>query len=201
MIITVSRQFGSGGREVGKRLADELGLQYYDKELITEISNQTELKEDYVSYVIEKGGYHNYMFSFAHSMPLVASTPAIVTDVLVAQRDIIKEIAKKGNCVIVGRSADAILKDMNPFKIFVYADDQSKLARCRERAPENEKLTDKQMLKQFRQIDKARKDLHDLFSSTPWGDKAGYDLMLNTSNANIKSLIPALAQFIQSFKD
>jgi cytidylate kinase len=200
MIITVSRQFGSGGREVGKRLADELGLQYYDRELLAEIAKQTDLKEDYVSYVIEKGGYHSYMFSFAHSMPLVSSTPTVVTDVLVAQRNIIKEVAKKGNCVIVGRSADAIISEYNPFKIFVYADEKSKLARCRERAPKNENLTDKQMLKEFKQIDKARRNLHDLFSSTPWGDKDGYDLMLNTSNTNIKAIIPALAEYIKAYK-
>jgi cytidylate kinase len=199
MIITVSRQFGSGGREVGKRLADELGLQYYDRELITEIAKKTELNEDYVSYVIEKGGYHNYMFSFAHSMPFVSSTPTTMTDVLVAQRNIIKELAKNGNCVIVGRSADAILQDFKPFRIFVYADEKSKLARCRARATENEQLTDKQMLKEFKQIDKTRRDLHDLFSSTPWGDKVGYDIMLNTSNANIKSIIPSLAQVIKTF--
>ncbi|MGN1104383.1 MAG: AAA family ATPase, partial [Candidatus Coproplasma sp.] len=66
MIITISRKFGSGGREVGKRLADELGYAYYDKELVTEIAENTALNENYVNSVLETGGYSNYAFSFAH---------------------------------------------------------------------------------------------------------------------------------------
>lgn len=198
MIITISRQFGSGGREVGKRLSDELGLDYYDREIITEIAKKTELNEEYVANIIEKGGYKNYAFSFAHTMPFVGATPSLVTEVLVAQQKVLKAIGKKGNCVIVGRSADALLAEFSPFKIFVYADEKSKLARCRNRAPENENLTDKQMLKTFKEIDKGRRSLHDLFSSLDWGDKDGYDLMLNTSNLDIKEIIPALAQLIKS---
>ena len=136
MIITVSRQFGSGGREVGKRLADELNLLYYDRELVTDIAEHTDLNESYVSSVLENGGFKNYAFTFGRSMPFVSPTPAPVTDVLVAQQRIIKAIGEKGNCVIVGRSADVILKDYKPFRIFVYADDDSKIARCRARAPE-----------------------------------------------------------------
>ncbi len=198
MIITVSRQFGSGGREVGKRLADELGLTYYDKELVTEIAEHTDLNEGYVNSVLENGGFHNYAFTFGRSMPFVSATPAPVTDVLVAQQKIIKAIAKKGNCLIVGRSADVILKDMHPFRIFVYADNASKIARCRARAPENEHFTDKQMLKQFKEIDGGRRKLHELLGIHRWGDRAGYDLMMNTTNIDIKSVIPALAEYIRN---
>ncbi len=198
MIITVSRQFGSGGREVGKRLADALGLQYYDKELVTEIANHTDLNEGYVASVLESGGFANYAFTFGRSMPFVSTTPAPVTDVLVAQQKIIKAIGEKGNCVIVGRSADVILKDYKPFRIFVYADNDSKIARCRARAPEGEHYTDKQMLRRFKEIDGGRKKLHDLLGTHPWGDKANYDLMLNTTNVNIKAIIPALSEYIKA---
>lgn len=197
MIVTVSREFGSGGREVGKRLADALNLEYFDKELVTEIAKHTELDEGYVSSVLESGGFRNYAFTFGRTMPLLMSTPTPVTDILVAQQRIIKAIGEKGNCLIVGRSADVILKDMNPFRIFVYADKQSKIARCRERAPENEHLTDKQMLRNFKEIDGGRKKLHDLLGTAPWGDRTGYDLMLNTTNVNIKSIIPALAEYVK----
>ncbi len=157
MIITVSRQFGSGGREVGKRLADALGLTYYDKELVTEISNHTDLNESYVSSVLESGGFRNYAFTFGRTMPFVSTTPAPVTDVLVAQQKIIKAIGEKGNCVIVGRSADVILKDFKPFRLFIYADNDSKIARCRARAPEGEHYTDKQMIRRFKEIDSGRR--------------------------------------------
>lgn len=197
MIITVSRQFGSGGREVGKRLSDALGLQYYDKELVTEIAEHTDLNEGYVSSVLESGGFRNYSFTFGRSMPFVSAPPAPVTDVLVAQQKIIKAIGQKGNCVIVGRSADVILKDYKPFRLFVYADNDSKIARCRARAPEGEHYTDKQMLRRFREIDGGRRKLHDLLGTHPWGDKAGYDLMINTTNVDIKTIIPALAEYIK----
>ena len=197
MIITVSRQFGSGGREVGKRLGDELNLLYYDRELVTDIAEHTDLNESYVSSVLENGGFKNYAFTFGRSMPFVSPTPAPVTDVLVAQQRIIKAIGEKGNCVIVGRSADVILKDYKPFRIFVYADDDSKIARCRARAPETEHYTDKQMLKQFKEIDGGRKKLHDLLGVHPWGDKANYDMMINTTNLDIKAVIPALAEYIR----
>ena len=193
MIITVSREFGSGGRELGKRLADALGLEYYDKELIAEIAKSTSLNENYVTAVLENGGFANFSFSFAHSLPLTATTPNTVTDVLVAQQKIITAIAEKGDCVIVGRCADVIASKFNPVRIFVYADEQSKIKRCRERAQEGEELTDKQLKKSFRRIDKGRAKLHDLLSSTPWGEKCGYDLMINTTRTDIKSIIPQLA--------
>lgn len=193
MIITVSREFGSGGREIGKRLADALGLKYYDRELIEEIAKSTELNESYVTKVLENGGFANFSFSFAHSLPLTATTPSSVTDVLVAQQKIVTAIAEKGDCVIVGRCADAIAAKFNPVRIFVYADKRSKIERCRERATEGEDLSDKQLLKSFKHIDKARAKLHDLISPTPWGDKSGYDLMINTTRTNIKNIIPQLA--------
>lgn len=198
MIITVSREFGSGGREVGKRLADELQLTYYDKELVTEIAKKTELDENYVSSVLERGGYANYAFSFGRSMPLVSTAAAPVTEVLVAQQNVIKSIGEKGDCLIVGRCADVILRGLSPFKIFVYADNQSKIERCRARAKDGEDLSDKKLIKSFKEIDSGRKKLHELLGSIPWGDKAGYDLMLNTTNVEIKEIIPALARLIKA---
>ncbi|MCM1546542.1 MAG: cytidylate kinase-like family protein [Clostridiales bacterium] len=196
MIITISRQFASGGREIGKRLADELGLKYYDKELISQIANTTNLNEEYVSKVLENGGFSNFAFSFAHSLPLVSPTPNTVTEVLIAQQKIIKAVAKQGNCVIVGRCADVIASEYNPVRLFVYADEQSKLARCRAREKEGENLTDKQLLKSFKEIDKGRAKLYDLLASTAWGDRDGYDLMINTSRTEITKIIKPLSDLI-----
>ncbi|MDE7084235.1 MAG: cytidylate kinase-like family protein [Clostridia bacterium] len=196
MIVTISRQFGSGGREIGKRLADELGLKYYDKELITEIAGAVSLNEEYVEKVLENGGFKNFAFSFAHSMPLAVATPNTVTDVLVAQQKVIRAVAKKGNCVIVGRCADVIAREFNPVRIFVYADEKSKLERCRARAKDGENLTDKQMLKNFKDIDKGRAKLYDLLSATAWGAREGYDIMLNTSRVEITKIIKPLSDLI-----
>ncbi|MCM1438459.1 MAG: cytidylate kinase-like family protein [Roseburia sp.] len=196
MIITVSREFASGGREIGKRLSDQLNLQYYDKEVISEIAKSTSLNEEYVQKVLENGGFKNFALSFAHSMPLTSATPNTVTEVLIAQQKVIREIAKRGNCVIVGRCADVIAREYNPVRLFVYADEQSKLARCRARAKEGENLTDRQMLKSFKEIDKGRAKLYDLISSTGWGDRNGYDLFINTSRTEISKIIKPLSDLI-----
>lgn len=198
MIITISRKFGSGGREVGKRLADKLGYAYFDKELVSEIAKNTALNEDYVNSVLEKGGYTNYAFSFAHTMPVFSPVPDCATDVLVEQQKVIKAIGEKGNCVIVGRCADVILADLNPVKIFVYADDASVIKRCKERAQEGEDVSDKRILKNAKAIDKARGKLCDLISTRPWGHKECYDIMLNTSGLEIKDIIPSLAEFVKA---
>ncbi|MGN0805037.1 MAG: AAA family ATPase [Candidatus Coproplasma sp.] len=201
MIITVSRQFGSGGRELGKRLADKLNLKYYDRELVTEIAEKTALNEDYVHSVLESGGINNFAFSFARTMPVVSSVPDCVTDVLVAQQNVIKAIGAKGDCLIVGRCASTILAEYKPVKLFVYADDASKIKRCRERAVEGENLSDKQILKVSKKIDKGRAKLCDLLSDKEWGNKDSYDLMINTSGKDIKGLIPSLAEFIISIEN
>ena len=112
-IITISREFGSGGREIGKRLADELKYTYYDSEIITAIAKETGLEEEYINNISERGIYP-YAFQFAKSFSMYTPFQSNQTDILVAQQKILKEIAKKGNCVIVGRGANIILKEHNP---------------------------------------------------------------------------------------
>ncbi len=195
-IITIGREFGSGGREVGKRLADALGIAYYDREIITEIAKHSELDEKYVEHVLETGMPHGTFLTFGHTLSaasVVGIHPA--TSVLAAQRKVIRKLAEQ-DCVIVGRCADVILKDKNPFKIFVYADEKSKLARCRERTPEHEHLTDKQLLKKIRKIDKGRAKLHSLFLGGAWGDREEYNLCVNTSGTVIKEVVPCIADYV-----
>lgn len=194
-IITISREFGSGGREVGKRLADKLGIAYYDREIITEIAKETGLTEQYINNISEKGIY-SYPFHFAKSFTVYSNFQSNQTDILVAQQKVLKEIAKKGNCVIVGRGANVILKEYNPINIFVYADMESKIKRCREKAKDGDDLTDKELEKQIIQIDKDRKKYHNIISNLEWGDKRNYHLCINTSGIEIKSIIPALVDYI-----
>lgn len=201
MIITVSRQFGSGGRELGKRLADELGYAYYDKEIVTQIAKESSLNEQYVNSVLEGGGINRIALNFAHTMPVVSTVPDCATEVLVQQQKIIRTIGKKGNCVIVGRCADVILADKNPVKIFVYADDASKIKRCKERAHEGEDVSDKRILKSAKAIDKGRARFCDMISPHEWDDKNAYDLLINTSGVNIEKLVPPLALLIKSLRD
>ena len=134
-IITISREFGSGGRELGKRLAKALGIPCYDHEIIEMIAKENGFNEDYVANVGEKSIEAAYPLTIGHRFGMqpfqIMEQPIRVA---VAQRQIIENFAKQGDCVIVGRAADVILKDYDPLNIFVYADKDSKIERCQRRA-------------------------------------------------------------------
>lgn len=198
MIITISREFGSGGREIGKRLADELGIAYYDKEIISKIADKTGLTEEYIQEVSEKGNY-SYPFQFAKSFAMYSNLQSSQTEILVQQQKIIKEIAQKGDCVIVGRGANVILKEQRPMNIFVYADMTSKIERCRQKNEEEKELTDKELQNKIKQIDKNRKKFHSIISSVEWGEKSNYDLCINTTNIEIKDIISPLANYVRNW--
>lgn len=194
-IVTVSREFGSGGRELGKRLADALGLSYIDNEIVEAMSKETALDEKYLEERLNSG-ILQYPVTFAHSFSRIPSASG--SAMLIAQQHkIIRETAARTDCVIVGRGADAVLSDMRPFRIFVYADMQSKIARCKAR--NGESATDKDISREIKRIDKARRITHDLYSSYPWGDKAGYDLMVNTSKCEIKDIAPIIAEYARKY--
>ena len=197
-IITISREFGSGGKEIGKRLADELGYAFYDNQIITMLSKETGLSEDYVKNISEKGIYP-YPFHFGQTFRTLNSIQIEHNKVLVEQQKIIKKIASKGNCIIVGRGADVILQEFNPFKIFVYADMEAKIKRCIEKAPKDESLSLKEFEKKIDQVDRNRKNYHSIISDLTWGVKENYDLCLNTTNINIKKIIKPLSNYIEEY--
>ena len=197
-IITISREFGSGGREIGKRLADFLGFAYYDAEIITEIANKTGLSEEYISNISEKG-IASYPFQFAKSFACYSAWHSNQTQILVEQTKVLKEIAEKGDCVIVGRGADWILREYNPMNIFIYADIDSKIKRCREKADEEEQFSDKEIKNKILQIDKNREKYYNLISPLEWGEKGNYHLCINTSGIEIKTIIPALVTYIENW--
>ena len=197
-IVTISREFGSGGKEIAKRLADKLGYSYYDSKIITLLAKETNMSEEYIKNISEKGIYP-YAFQFAKSFAMYSAMQNTQTEILVAQTKILKQIAEKGNAIIVGRGANSILKDYNPMNIFVYANMESKIERCKEKAEQNEKLTDKELEKKIKNIDKNRKDFNNLISNAEWGDKENYDLCIDTSNIEIKSIIPSLADYIENW--
>lgn len=196
-IITISREFGSGGRELGKRLAQGLNIGYYDTEILTEISKMTNLDQDFITNISEQG-IPSFNLHFGHTFGSAINQTAL--DVVVAQQKVIKQIAEANNCVIVGRCADKILKDMNPLKIFVYADMDSKLKRCREKNP-SEDLTDKQLIKKIKQIDNGRKRMYEFVTGNEWGDHKNYNICINTSGLNIKSVVPCLVDYAKKWFD
>lgn len=196
-IITVSREFGSGGRELGKRLADALGVPCYDHEIIDMVAEQNGFDKDHVANVSERDIRIFYPTTIAHRLITTHPVAQQSVKIVVAEHELIKELASKGDCVIIGRCADVVLRDFKPMNIFVYADRHSKLLRCAERASENEHFSEKEMLRRMKRIDRDRAAYRGLFTEDEWGKKESYDLCINTSDRNIKTLIPGIAEYIK----
>ena len=197
-IITISREFGSGGKEVGKRLADKLGYAYYDSEIINLLVKETGMSEEYIKNISEKGLYP-FAFQFGKTFTASYLLQKNQTDILVKQTKLLKKIAEKGNAVIVGRGANAILNEYNTMNIFVYANMDSKIKRCKKKASKDENLTDKELINKIKEVDKNRRAFNNLISGTEWGNKENYDLCINTSDMEIKQIIDPLSMYIETW--
>lgn len=197
-IITISREFGSGGRELGKRLADALGYDYYDSEIISMVAQKSGMDASYVENTLSNHGWKNQGITFRGTLGSSAYLQASKVNLLLEQKKVIEEIAALGkDCVIVGRNADVILEAYQPFKLFVCAEQDAKVKRCMERAAEGEKLTEKELLHKMKQIDKVRMQTRELMSGSEWGQRYAYHLTVNTTGWDIKELVPAVADFAQ----
>ena len=195
-IITIGRQFGSGGRELGKRLAEAMGIGYFDREVIAAIARKSGLAETYVNNFVEKRvSYYPITVGRTFQSPLSLQ---LDTEVYRAQSAAIRELAERGDCVIIGRCADYILEDMNPVNLFVFSDMDSRIARCRVKAPEDEHLTDNELRKKILSVDKSRAKYYEFYTGQAWGKMQHYHLCINTAGREIKSLIPAVRAFLEA---
>ncbi len=198
-IITISRQFGSGGRELGKRLADLLGWDYYDRELINRIADENGLDPDYVDRMLEQSTWRSVPITVRRSFS-APSCPSLGTELLLREKQIIDRIGGLGkDCVIVGRNADVYLRQYRPFSVFVCASMEAKVRRCRARAAEGERLSDRELERSIRRIDKGRASVRELVGAGRWGDPDCYQLTLNTTDWEIKALAPAVADLALRF--
>lgn len=199
-IITISREFGSGGRELGKCLSRELGIAYYDREIVTAIAQRSELAEEYVSQILENRIMTYYPVTVASSfaaMPPTDTLHYVNRSIYSAQNEIILELGTKSDCVIVGRCADYILEEHHPFDIFVYADMESRIARCRAQGGDDAKLSDRELQKKIQSIDRSRAQYYRFYTGRTWGDRYNYDLCINTSGRDIEALARTLAATIR----
>ncbi len=194
-IFTIGREFGSGGREFGRRLAEELNIEYYDKEIITEITKRTSLSEKYVNEVIERKPHPLYPIAVGRTISYFDNYQIKQMQSLYgAQCEIITDLAKKSDCVIIGRCADYILRELKPYRIFIYADIESRIKRCLQRSSVDESYTEKDMKKIIMRIDKERAKFYEYFTDAKWGDRKNYDLCINTTNTVIKEIVPSVAK-------
>ena len=186
-IITVSRQFGSGGRSIAKAVAERLGFDYYDNELVCEIAKESGFSEDFIREAGEYAGYKSsLLFSLATGGMSGANGMSTTDSLYVFQHNLIKKLAEKGKCVIVGRCADYILKDRKDcFNVFIHADMQFRADRIvrlygeRDDSPEK-RLTDK---------DKKRMSYYQHYTYRRWGDADNYHLCLNSGVIGIDKCV------------
>lgn len=197
-IITISREFGSGGRSIGKKLADRLGIPYYDKELINKVADETGFDEKFIEEEGEYAPNKSFLaYAFAYAGPQRGIMDGLSTaDYLwLAQRKVILNIAKEGPCVIVGRCADFILKDEpDAFHVFVCADEDYKEERIvrlygETQMPAVERLKDK---------DDRRRVNYKHFTGREWGRCQNYDISLNSSAIGEDVCVDILEQIIKN---
>lgn len=197
-IITISRQFSSGGRELAKRMADVLGFDYYDKEIISEIAKNTSLDQDFIEGTLSKG-YKAVPLHFARSFSFTFASMG-KSELLVEEKRVIDAIAKNGrDFIIVGRNADLLLKDYSPLNIFVCADLESKITRCIDKALIGESPTRKEIEKHIKRIDKERANTRAILTDAKWGECSNYHLTINTSGWEIKELTPIISTLAELY--
>ena len=175
-IITISREFGSGGRFIGEEVAKKLGIAYYDKNVINEIAEKSGLSPEYIQ---ENAELSPKKGMFAYALAGRDITGRSVEDMVhEAQRKVILELAKKGPCVIIGRNADYILKDRDDvLNVFIHGDMPEKIKRITGLY----NVKEKEAVKMMADTDKRRRTNYNFYTDQNWGKASNYTLCLNSS--------------------
>ena len=205
-IITISREYGSGGRLIGKLVSENLGYSFYDREIIDMAAQESGLSPDFIKKTeqnLSSGFLYNLLlgtsYSGSNGTPSSLNGPQMLPladQVFNAERKVILDLAKKGSCVIVGRCADYILNTSEEIdskellNVFIYGDLEEKLKRIEELYKEPEQAAKKNI----QQIDKRRANHYNTFTEATWGDRKNYDLMINSSTAGIEETARIIAE-------
>jgi len=199
-IITISREFGSGGRELGRRMAELTGFDYYDSEIIAQVAAGSGKDPQYVERMLGRSGAQSYSLRFGRRLSGQPAGRSDLVALLLEQRKVIEQIPALGrDCIIVGRDADILLAEYKPFTLFVCAQMDARIRRCRERAPQGEHYTDNELRRRIRQVDRGRSQTREILSGTEWGRRDAYHLTVNTTQWPIEALAPAVAAFAEKW--
>lgn len=197
-VITIGRQYGSGGHDIGMKLAEELGIPCYDKELLARAAKDSGLCQELFENHDEKPT-NSFLYSLVMDTYSTGYSSAAFTEmplnhkVFLAQFDTIKKIAAEGPCVIVGRCADYALADVpGVVNVFVHADLQSRIVRIARRHD----LTNAKAKDLILKTDKKRASYYNYYSSKKWGEAAGYDLCLNTGILGLDGAVHMIREFV-----
>lgn len=198
-IITISREFGSGGRTIGHLVAEKLGIPFYDKELVDHIALESGFSPNY----IEEHGEHApggtvFSYAFTHqSVPGVMHGLSVADFLWNAQCNVILQLAEKGPCVIVGRNADYILKDRDDcFHAYIYADKEFRAERIVRLYGESEKKP----MARLDEKDKRRRANYQHYTGGTWGKSQNYDICLCSSTIGVEQCADIIVSLVQNCK-
>ncbi len=198
-IITISRQTGSGGREIGKGLADAFGIPFYDRAIIAMASKESGMNEEIIENLDEKAA-NRFLYAVPSGLPTLGQAAATgmytmpLSDTLfLTEYEIIRKLAEKGPCVLVGRCSDYVLKDVeNHIAVFLHADKDFRARRI----SEMEEIDLKEAESKIHKYDKERRRYHDYYAANTWGNPEFYDLTLNTGVLGIPKAVEVIASYI-----
>ena len=199
LVITIGRQFGSGGRKVGKLLAEKLDIPYYDKELLAEAAKDSGICQEIFENHDEKPT-RSLLFSLVTGMQMHGDPGSMYMDmplnhkIFLAQFDAIRRIASEGPCVIVGRCADYVLRDKpNAVSVFVKAD----ICQRVERAESLYGVDPAKAEETVRKADKQRASYYNYYATATWGDVNNYDLCVDTGKLGIEGTVELIEQYLR----
>ena len=192
-IITISREFGTGARVIGREVAALLNYGYYDRALIEMAAERTGLSEEFIERTVEKAS-NSFLFNLATAAYLASDVTAEYTvpvndQAFMIQSDVIRDIARSSNGVIVGRCADYVLKD-HPrlLRVFIFANKEDRINRIVNEYGQDPKNAESVLAK----IDKGRANYHKFYTGTNWRSMDNYDLCINTSHTGIQGAVMAI---------
>ena len=193
IIISIGRQYGSGGREIGKRLAKEFNIDFYDKELITLAAKESGFSEE-----ILKENDENHNGSFLYSLVMGTYTGGnnlpLNHKLFLAQFDTIKKLAEEKSCVIIGRCADYALEyNPNCVKVFIHADIDSRI----KRAIEEYGVSPDKVEEVIKKTDKKRESYYNFYTGKKWGLMENYDITINSSFSGIDGAVRVIADMVK----
>ncbi len=191
-IITISREFGSGGRSVGKLVAEKLGYRFYDRELVNKVAERSGFSPEFIE---ESGEYasarSSLLFALATASQYSADGLSMHDRLYIEQTKIIEELAAEGDCVIVGRCADFILRDWKEcLHVFIHADMESRAKRIVERYGEDDRSAEKRLAEK----DQKRKVYYKNYTGRNWGQAQNYDLCLNSGVLGVETCAELIVQ-------
>lgn len=191
MVITISREYGSGGREIGEKLAQALGFSFYDKDLLKLIAEKSGIKEE----ILKKADEEAANPLFAPYYPPHLDPGSLNDRVFKMQAELIKEKAATENCIIVGRCGNYILDDMeNAVHVFIYADQEERIRRIMER----HHLEDREMAEKLvKKTDKHRRGYYQFYTELKWGRAEGYDIMIDSGLLGIDGTVDVLKSIVE----